>query len=311
MPSGCSEADLFAQGYGEETTHVFAPAGWVGAMWPSRDCSSGTTAARPSGSQPTAEAPYIGANATAELVEQVHPGHQSLIAHFLNAGTLAESRRRMDLLAWSARGRRWRQAALLISHNDGGGRAPARLSAGAHVDAGAADQRRDRPKPTAENPPLRFATEDRHDLPNLVFAMWRERQALLRLLRASKADSIEIHHLADYPASIYYLIAKLGLPYDVHVHDYALFCPRVSLVAAHNRFCGEPDLRDCEACVADHGHFLKETIGVGALRLRCGSARALLRDRPRRRPSDATLLSGAFACNGPHEDDNNDTDRFL
>jgi glycosyltransferase involved in cell wall biosynthesis len=98
--------------------------------------------------------------------------------------------------------------------------------------------------------------------------MPRERQALLRMLRASKADCIEVHHLADYPAYIYDLIAQLCLPYDVHVHDYALFCPRVSLVAAHNRFCGEPDLRDCEACVADHGHFLKETIGVAALRLR-------------------------------------------
>ena len=96
--------------------------------------------------------------------------------------------------------------------------------------------------------------------------MPRELPALLRLLRASKPEMIEAHHFVDYPPAVYDLVAHLDVPYDVHVHDYGWFCPRVSLVGANDRYCGEPDLLDCEACVADNGHFLKEEITIAALR---------------------------------------------
>jgi glycosyltransferase involved in cell wall biosynthesis len=108
------------------------------------------------------------------------------------------------------------------------------------------------------------------DLPNLIFDVERELPALLGLLRASRAERIEAHHLADFPAAIYDLIARLGLPYEAHIHDYAWFCPRVSLVAGDNRYCGEPDQAGCETCIADNGHFLKEDIGVAVLRQRSG-----------------------------------------
>ncbi len=305
---GLFRADLFAQGYGEENDLCLRARrlGW-------RNVALTALFVGHVGSATFAGPTYGGSTQhlrqrNSQLVEQLHPGHQTLIDSFLKAGTLAESRRRIDLLAWKARGRRWRQAAILITHDDGGGvERRLRLSAEVHAEAG----RRPimlRPTETASGEPA-IAVRDglTDDLPNLVFAMPRERQALLRLLRASKADCIEVHHLADYPASIYDLIAQLGLPYDVHVHDYALFCPRVSLVAAHNQFCGEPDLRDCEACVADHGHFLRETIGVAALRLR--SAGFLAAARRVVVPADDVGLRmrrhfpALLPVTVPHEDD--------
>ncbi len=305
---GLFRADLFAQGYGEENDLCLRARrlGW-------RNVALTGLFVGHQGSATFADPTYGGSavhlrQRNGRLVEQLHPGHQTLIDRFLKAGTLAESRRRIDLLAWSARGRRWRQAALLITHDDGGGvERRLRRSAEVHAEAG----RRPimlRPAETAGGEPA-IAVRDglTDDLPNLIFAMPRERQALLRLLRASKADCIEVHHLADYPAYIYDLIAQLCLPYDVHVHDYALFCPRVSLVAAHNRFCGEPDLRDCEACVADHGHFLKETIGVAALRLR--SADFLAGARRVVVPADDVALRirryfpALLPVTVPHEDD--------
>ena len=104
------------------------------------------------------------------------------------------------------------------------------------------------------------------DLPNLVFAVPRELAALLRLLRAAKADRIEVHHLADHPPAMYELVpnsACLTTCMSTTMPGSARAC-RWS--AAHDRYCGEPDLAECEACVADHGHFLKEDIGVAALR---------------------------------------------
>ena len=101
-----------------------------------------------------------------------------------------------------------------------------------------------------------------------------------------------MHHLADYPPAIYDLIAQLGLPYDVHVHDYAWFCPRMSLVAAHNRYCGEPDLPDCEACVADNGIFSRKR----SESRRCGSAPPLF--SPARAAWWCRPMMSASACGG-------------
>ena len=149
-----------------------------------------------------------------------------------------------------------------------------------------------RPKPRPETPAIAVRDGLTDDLPNLVFAMPRERPALLRLLRAAKADRIEAHHLADYPPAIYDLIAQLGLPYDVHVHDYAWFCPRVSLVAAHNRYCGEPDLRDCEACVADNGISSRRK----SVSPRCASVPLV--SWPERNVSLCQPMMSACACGG-------------
>jgi glycosyltransferase involved in cell wall biosynthesis len=98
--------------------------------------------------------------------------------------------------------------------------------------------------------------------------MPRELPALLRLLRSARPGSVEVHHFLHHPIAIYEMIARLGIPYEVHIHDYAWFCPRLSLVGGHRRYCGEPELHECEACVTDNGHFLKEDIGVAALRQR-------------------------------------------
>jgi glycosyltransferase involved in cell wall biosynthesis len=117
----------------------------------------------------------------------------------------------------------------------------------------------------------------------------------------------EIHHFADYPPAIYDLVTHLGVPYDVHIHDYAWFCPRVSLVGTHDRYCGEPDLADCETCVADNGHFLKEDISVAALRRR--SAALFAAARRVVVPSDDTgtrmrrHFDGLQTTTVPHEDD--------
>ena len=63
------------------------------------------------------------------------------------------------------------------------------------------------------------------------------------------------------------------MPYDLHVHDYAWLCGRVALVGPAQRYCGEPDVAQCEACVADAGNLIDEDITVAALRAR--SARLL------------------------------------
>ena len=37
------------------------------------------------------------------------------------------------------------------------------------------------------------------------------------------------------------LCRQLDVPFDTYIHDYASFCPRISLLGPDRRYCGEPD----------------------------------------------------------------------
>ena len=87
-------------------------------------------------------------------------------------------------------------------------------------------------------------------------------------LAAAKPEYAEIHHMLGHPPDVADLPGRLGIPFDVHIHDYAFACPRIAMVDELGRYCGEPDLPGCEACVRARGTLLDETIEVGALRAR-------------------------------------------
>jgi GT2 family glycosyltransferase len=300
---GSFRADLFAQGYGEENDFCLRARrlGWRNVAL------TGLFVGHVGGTSFGDSATHLRAR-NGRIVEQLHPGYHALIESYLARDPLAEPRRRIDLHRWRERGREWRRSAILITHNDGGGvEQRLALAIRSHEQAG----RRPivlRPAETAAGEAaitVRDGLAD--DLPNMVYAVPRELPALLRLLRAAKPEIVEAHHFADYPPAIYDLVTLLGVLYDVHVHDYAWFCPRVSLVGGHDRYCGEPDLPACEACVADNGHFLREEIAVAALRRR--SAGFLTAARRVVVPSDDTGVrmrrhfDGLTTITVPHEDD--------
>jgi glycosyltransferase involved in cell wall biosynthesis len=120
--------------------------------------------------------------------------------------------------------------------------------------------------------------------PNLRFAVPSELTALSRFLLRSGLREVELHHLLGHHPGVIELIAMLGVPYDVHVHDYALICPRIALVGRERRYCGEPAVATCEACTADLGSISGEAISVASLRQR--SARLLAAARHIVAPSE-------------------------
>ena len=111
------------------------------------------------------------------------------------------------------------------------------------------------------------------DFPNLRYAMPDELpDAACACSRASGRAPIELHHLVGHHPAVLDLLGGLGVPYDVHVHDYAWLCGRVALVGPAQRYCGEPAVAQCEACVADAGNLIDEDITVAALRRRSAQA---------------------------------------
>jgi glycosyltransferase involved in cell wall biosynthesis len=84
---------------------------------------------------------------------------------------------------------------------------------------------------------------------------------------------MEVHHFLGLPPQAIELVAALGVPYDVFIHDYLWVCPRVTLIGGDGRYCGEPPVAECESCIRLHGGALEESLTVEGLRVR--SARIL------------------------------------
>jgi glycosyltransferase involved in cell wall biosynthesis len=61
---------------------------------------------------------------------------------------------------------------------------------------------------------------------------------------------LHIHHVHGLPRQVLDLPAALGVPYDITLHDYFAICPQYHLADAQGAYCGEPDERGCDACIA-------------------------------------------------------------
>jgi GT2 family glycosyltransferase/glycosyltransferase involved in cell wall biosynthesis len=75
---------------------------------------------------------------------------------------------------------------------------------------------------------------------------------LVRIVRSAAVSRVHVHHLMRMDLDARALIHRLGVPFDVTVHDYLAICPQVNLLpwpAAH--YCGEPGPAGCNACIAD------------------------------------------------------------
>jgi GT2 family glycosyltransferase len=282
---GLFRTDLFAQGYGEENDlcirarhlgwrHVAVPGVYVGH-------AGGTSFgdARPKL-----------ARRNLDVLEQLHPGYLALIAEYQAQipaqDALAPARRRIDALRWAARRRPG--AVILLSHASGGG--VEQVLRGRISDIARAGQRaivlRPVPNPECDGDAMAFLCRmsdgaAEADFPNLVFDLRHDLPALVRLLGGDRPTEFEVHHRLGHDASVMSVAEALGLPVSFHLHDYASFCPRVTLFGAGETYCGEPvDIAACEACVADAGGRTGESIGVAALRQRSeaefGAARRIV-----------------------------------
>ena len=72
------------------------------------------------------------------------------------------------------------------------------------------------------------------------------------VLKSARVTRAHIHHLMGMDLDVRSLLHRLGVPFDVTVHDYFAICPQVNLLPwLQGAYCGEPDLAGCNACIAD------------------------------------------------------------
>ncbi len=279
--TGLFRTEVFAQGYGEENDFCIRARhlGWRHVGVP------GVVVAHEGGqSFGVATSPLVARNLA--VLERLHPGYAALIAAFQAADPLADARRRLDAVRWqAARRTKAGAAAILVTHDSGGGvervvrgrcaelqrPRPGQPGRRAILLRPVPDRMRAGPQGGRAFRPgvVRVEDADGTPYPNLVFALPRELPALARLLRGDRPEMLEIHHLLGHDHAVLRLAALLDIPEDVHLHDYAWFCPRITLLGPERRYCGEPeDPRVCDACVADAGRVVEDGIATAALRAR-------------------------------------------
>ena len=75
---------------------------------------------------------------------------------------------------------------------------------------------------------------------------------LVEVLEAARVTRAHIHHLMSMDIDVRRLLHRLGVPFDVTVHDYFAICPQVNLLPwLQGAYCGEPDVGGCNACIAE------------------------------------------------------------
>ena len=74
---------------------------------------------------------------------------------------------------------------------------------------------------------------------------------LFKLLQQMKVVRVHFHHLIGHHPLIALLPQKLQVPYDYTLHDYFPICPQFNLTLPDGRYCGEPDVDGCNACIQE------------------------------------------------------------
>jgi GT2 family glycosyltransferase len=251
--TGPLREDLFAQGYGEENDFCMRARhlGWRHVAVPSV-----FVAHHGAGSFNAARDDLMRRNL--EILNRLHVGYDGMIARWQKQDPLAESRQRIDLARLSKQTLR-RDAVLLITHNRDGGlrrHVAERLEALTRTGR-CAILLRPEPMDPADGDCVTFVaqldTGFQDEFPNLRFCMPDEQASLLSALRAWRVRGIEVHSLIGHSDSVVDLILDLRVPVDLVIHDYSLFCPRISLTDGNYRYCGEPAIAACRDCVAKNG----------------------------------------------------------
>ncbi|WP_284945404.1 glycosyltransferase [Acidisoma cladoniae] len=268
LETGLLRDDVFGQGYGEENDfcmrarhlgwrHVAVPGAYVGHI---------------EGQSFTAAKTHLTKRNLA-ILNRLHPGYDRLIAAWQTEAPLALYRRAIDLTRWFA-SQGDRDSLLLVAHDRSGGVLK-------HVNKRAIDASergfRDivlKPHNTAQGRFLLVESPSEEAYPNLRFDLDRERAAFIAFLIRCNVTLVEVHHFIGQNQALFEIITELGLPYEVYIHDYSWFCPRITLTNDNSRYCGEPNLAGCTTCVRDHGSNLGEDIMPAALQER--SARLFL-----------------------------------
>lgn len=180
-----------------------------------------------------------------DKLNAIYPDYPQRVQRFIETDPIAPSRGRVNIALLKRLAPSW---VLFISHGLGGG-----------TDTAIHDLRRQHEAEGRHVLLLRSTSGGHMELLPLIaphdkdlvteypggtpIAMLAEQWAELSI------EQVHLHHTLGFGTDIWQLPRLLGLPFEVTLHDYYSICPRVTMIDASARYCGDPDVAVCEGCV--------------------------------------------------------------
>jgi glycosyltransferase involved in cell wall biosynthesis len=246
---GDLDAERFGRGYGEENDFCQRA---IGEGW--RNVIAADVFVRHWGGASFEGEKTKRVNHALKVLDKLHPRYLKDVDAFIRRDPLAIARGNLDR-ARLAMMRRQKNV-LIVSHNRGGGTEK-------HVQEDVERLMRDgwgvffmRPVRTRRSGVL-IAHPALHFCPNLEALDLRDVEQVAGFLQELGIDEVHTHSLVDFePESPRYmrkLVEKLAVRWEVNLHDYKVICPRINLIDAKGRYCGEPDEDGCNRCLVIRG----------------------------------------------------------
>lgn len=260
--TGLLRTDIFAQGYGEENdwSRRAAALGWRHVA-----CPGVYVGHAESQSFTSVKTDLIARNL--KLLNSIHPGYDALVKKWQDQDPLLPFRRALDLrrLAYDKPNVR---SVLLVTHDRQGGLTR-------HVDRRGTFYLTHNIVPFQLKPIhsgsgkllWQIAGFPENTYPNLIVP--RNPHALKALLTSLNCTALEIHSYIGHTLDKVLQLRSLKLPYDIYIHDYSWYCPRITLTGEDGVYCGEPASKQCQTCLETCGSNTGETTSI--TRLRTGS----------------------------------------
>lgn len=255
VQTGLLDVALFAQGYGEENDFCCRASalGW-------RHIAASDLFVLHIGSVSFGRTRSLLLERNLRLLNCRHPGYEDTIAAFVKSDPLGAVRRNAGLVRMIIRRAKARSCLIMVTHDSGGG-----------VER--VVQHRLRKAQAEGSQVLILRPHERGcriedcggDTANLIFDLPHEWLNFVAVLKRMKAERLEWHHLIGHAPAMHDLASALGMKWDIILHDYVWFCPRICLIGPNGHYCGEPALAGCVSCVAQQGALVEEHLSVAEL----------------------------------------------
>jgi GT2 family glycosyltransferase/glycosyltransferase involved in cell wall biosynthesis len=235
---GLFDADTFGRGYGEENDFCLRASarGW-------RHLLACDTFVYHEGSVSFGAGASAAAKQGLDVLTERYPHYARLIAQHVKLDAAGPSRFAATMQLFRRSGL---PTILMLTHDMGGG-------VRRHID-GLVERTAGKANCLLLESAARGAVLSVPALPgHPELALPAERVAdLASVLNSAAIARAHIHHLMSMDLDVRSLLHRLGVPFDVTVHDYFAICPQVNLLPwMQGAYCGEPAPAFCNACIAD------------------------------------------------------------
>src|SRR5574343_223840 len=185
-----------------------------------------------------------------KVLDRLYPDYHEQVARYIARDPAQAYRARIDLARLKPLCRE--RNVLLVCHNRGGGTERHLLEQSQQLLAEGAGVFELRPR--AQPGTVALLHPGMYGLHNLSSLSLLPGGMLQEALRELRITELHIHHLIDFAPEagdqLLELARQLGLRLHMVVHDYYAVCPRINLVNAEGRYCGQPGEADCNRCLS-------------------------------------------------------------